>query len=148
MCMRVCVSIKYQWASLQHVFFQTVPLKEYLVVHFAYQLASTTFTNASFCVKLQSILLGGRNLAYCNIPFAICHRPYVHVSSFLVIPIMQSDPVGCLFTCTLKLEYKLMKSDISLKGREPNDLTMPELKRWLSCCGGIVRGTKADLVKQ
>ena len=75
----------------------------------------------------------------------------MHVSSFLVIPIMQSDPVGCLFTCTLKLEYKVMKSDTpgtSLKGREPNDLTVPELKRWLSCCGGIVRGTKADLVKQ
>ena len=44
-----------------------------------------------------------------------------------------------------------MESDIpgaSLKGRQPNDLTVPELKRWLSCRGGTVRGTKADLVKR
>ena len=43
-----------------------------------------------------------------------------------------------------------MESDIpgaSLKGRQPNDLTVPELKRWLSFRAGTVRGTKADLVK-
>ena len=44
-----------------------------------------------------------------------------------------------------------MESDIpgaSLKGRQPNDLTVPELKRWLSFRAGTVRGTKADLVKR
>ena len=36
----------------------------------------------------------------------------------------------------------------SLKGRQPNDLTVPELKRRLSCRGGSLRGLKGDLVKQ
>ena len=43
-----------------------------------------------------------------------------------------------------------MESDIpgaSLKGRQRNDITTPELKRWLSSSGGTVRSTKADLVK-
>ena len=38
--------------------------------------------------------------------------------------------------------------DASLKGRQRNDPTVPELKRWLSCRGGTVHGAKADLVKQ
>ena len=35
----------------------------------------------------------------------------------------------------------------SLKGRQPNDLTVPELKRWLLSCGATLRGLKADLMK-
>ena len=65
----------------------------------------------------------------------------MHVSSFPVMPITQSDPVGCY----------LYAEDIpgaSLKGRQPNDLTVPELKRWLSFRAGTVRGTKADFVKR
>ena len=35
----------------------------------------------------------------------------------------------------------------SLKGRQPNDLTVPELKWRLSCRGGSLRGLKGNLVK-
>ena len=34
----------------------------------------------------------------------------------------------------------------SLNGRDPSDLKVPELKRWLLCRGASVRGKKADLV--
>ena len=36
----------------------------------------------------------------------------------------------------------------SLKGRQPNDLTVVEPKRWLSCCGVSLRGLKGDLAKR
>ena len=34
----------------------------------------------------------------------------------------------------------------SLSGRDPKDLTMPELKRWLQCRSASLKGKKVDLV--
>ena len=34
----------------------------------------------------------------------------------------------------------------SLCGRDPSDLKIPELKRWLACRGTPLKGKKADLV--
>ena len=37
----------------------------------------------------------------------------------------------------------------SLRGRKPEQLTVPELKRWLSCRkGASLKGRKADLVER
>ena len=44
---------------------------------------------------------------------------------------------------------ELREEDIpgaSLHGREPSDLKIPELKRWLACRGAPLKGKKADLV--
>ena len=56
-----------------------------------------------------------------------------------------------VMVCILEMEYRLVESDIpgaSLKGRQPSDLTILELKRWLSCRGGTICGMKAGLVKR
>ena len=45
--------------------------------------------------------------------------------------------------------YRLVNDDIpgaSLKGRIPDDLTVPELKRWLACRGARRKGNKPELV--
>ena len=34
----------------------------------------------------------------------------------------------------------------SLCGRDPSELKIPELKRWLACRGAPLKGKKADLV--
>ena len=34
----------------------------------------------------------------------------------------------------------------SLKGRDPSELKIPELKRWLACRAAPLKGKKADLV--
>ena len=34
----------------------------------------------------------------------------------------------------------------SLNGKKPNDLTVPQLKRWLICRNASIKGKKADLV--
>ena len=34
----------------------------------------------------------------------------------------------------------------SLNGRNPANLTIPQLKRWLQCCDAPTKGKKADLV--
>ena len=34
----------------------------------------------------------------------------------------------------------------SLQGRDPSELKIPELKRWLTCRGAPLKGKKADLV--
>ena len=34
----------------------------------------------------------------------------------------------------------------SLDGRDPSELKVPELKRWLACLGAPQKGKKADLV--
>ena len=42
-----------------------------------------------------------------------------------------------------------MENDIpgsSLRGRKPDELTVPELKRWLACRGASRQGKKAELV--
>ena len=49
------------------------------------------------------------------------------------------------FVISGNVDYTILGA--SLKGRQPNGLTVPELKRWLSCRGGTVCGTKADLMK-
>lgn len=46
-------------------------------------------------------------------------------------------------------ESSVLESDIpgaSLCGRDPRQLKIPGLKRWLVCRGGSARGNKADLV--
>ena len=43
----------------------------------------------------------------------------------------------------------LQEKDIpgaSLCGRDPSELKIPELKRWLACRGTPLKGKKADLV--
>ena len=43
----------------------------------------------------------------------------------------------------------LQEKDIpgaSLRGRDPSELKIPELKRWLACRGTPLKGKKADLV--
>ena len=43
------------------------------------------------------------------------------------------------------------ESDIpgaSLKDRDPIELKVPELKRWLQCRGASVKGKKTDLIEQ
>ena len=45
----------------------------------------------------------------------------------------------------------LVESDIpgaSLDGRDPSELHIVELKRWLKCRGANLSGRKADLVKR
>ena len=45
----------------------------------------------------------------------------------------------------------LVESDIpgaSLDGRDPSELHIVELKRWLKCIGANLSGRKADLVKR
>ena len=45
----------------------------------------------------------------------------------------------------------LVESDIPgalLDGRDPSELHVVELKRWLKCRGANLSGRKADLVKQ
>ena len=37
--------------------------------------------------------------------------------------------------------------DASLHGKKPNELTMTQLKRWLSCKGAPVTGKKPELVE-
>ena len=37
-------------------------------------------------------------------------------------------------------------SGASLGGRDPTNLTLPELKRWLLCRNASLKGKKADLV--
>ena len=47
--------------------------------------------------------------------------------------------------------YRLVEDDIpgvSLKGRVPDDLTVPELKRWLACRGARRKGNKPELVQR
>ena len=34
------------------------------------------------------------------------------------------------------------------KQRKPNELCVPELKRWLACCGARRGGNKAELVQR
>ena len=49
------------------------------------------------------------------------------------------------------MDLILLESDVpgaSLKGRQPGDLSVGELKRWLSCRGASRGGRKADLVKR
>ena len=44
---------------------------------------------------------------------------------------------------------KLTKNDIpgaALRGRNPTELKVPELKRWSICRGALVKGKKADLI--
>ena len=44
---------------------------------------------------------------------------------------------------------RLSEKDIpgaALNGRNPETLTIPELKRWLQCRNASVKGKKADLV--
>jgi len=43
----------------------------------------------------------------------------------------------------------LTESDVpgaSLNGKQPHELNVPQLKRWLACCGAPVTGKKPDLV--
>jgi hypothetical protein len=37
---------------------------------------------------------------------------------------------------------------VSLRGRKPEQLTVPELKLWLTCRGAPTKGKKADLVER
>ena len=54
--------------------------------------------------------------------------------------------------CTEKSdeEASLVESDIpggaSLNGRKPEELTVPQLKRWLQCRKASLKGKKSDLV--
>ena len=44
---------------------------------------------------------------------------------------------------------ELQEKDVpgaSLCGRDPSELKIPELKRWLACRGAPLKGKKADLV--
>ena len=46
-------------------------------------------------------------------------------------------------------ELVLSENDVpgaSLNGRKPEELTIPQLKRWLQCRNASVKGKKADLV--
>ena len=47
--------------------------------------------------------------------------------------------------------YRLVNDDIpgaSLKGRDPDDLTVPELKIWLACRGTRRKGNKPEVVQR
>ena len=47
--------------------------------------------------------------------------------------------------------YRLVDDDIrgaSLRGRVPDDLTVPELKRWLACRGARRKGNMPELVQR
>ena len=46
-------------------------------------------------------------------------------------------------------DASLVESDIagaSLNGRKPEELTVPQLKRWLQCRKASLKGKKSDLV--
>ena len=47
--------------------------------------------------------------------------------------------------------YRLVEDDVpgaSLKGRSPDDLSVPELKSWLACCEARRHGKKPELVER
>ena len=47
--------------------------------------------------------------------------------------------------------YRLTEEDVpgaSLKGRSPDSLTVPELKRWLACRGARRHGRKPELIQR
>ena len=51
--------------------------------------------------------------------------------------------------CVVLMGESVPRQDVpgaSLAGRDPSDLKVPELKRWLECRAASTRGKKADLI--